>query len=106
MASKAENQPGATQTIAVVRERDDDLASIALTWFVEVTALAAAITFGIFSALPWTAAENAKEQANTANLVALAALCGNIAAQVRPWRRGVIIHSLHSGRTAGQWIQH
>ena len=83
MASKTENQPGNAQTIAVVRERDDDLASIALTWFVQVTALAAAITFGIFSVLSWTAAENAKEQANTANLVALAALCGNVAAQVR-----------------------
>ena len=71
-----------TQTVTILKYRDDDLASIALTWFVQVTALAAVITFGLFSVLSWTVAENAKEQANTANLLALAALCGNVVDQV------------------------
>lgn len=78
-----ENAAVDAQSVTLLRYKiDDDLASIVLTWFVQVTALAAAITFGIFSVLSWTAAENAKEQANTANLLALAALCGNVADQV------------------------
>lgn len=79
---------------------DDDLASVILTWFIQVTGLAAAITFGVFSVLSWSTAQDAKRQANTAieqanyqannaysqansanqqaaaaNLIALAALC-------------------------------
>lgn len=79
MASKYENN---AQQITVVKYRDDDLASIFLTWFIQVTAVAAAITFGNFSVLSWRGAETAKEQANTANLLALAALCRNVNDQV------------------------
>jgi hypothetical protein len=64
----AENPTTNDRNITILRYREDDLASILLTWFVRVTALAAAILFGIFSILSWTAAENVKTQANTANL--------------------------------------
>lgn len=96
----AKNDSSAVQNVTIVRARDDDLAGIVLTWFVQVTALAAAITFGIFSVLSWIVSQKAvdqanaaaqsaqdqanaaQEQANTANLLALAALCANIADQV------------------------
>lgn len=69
--------------------KDDDLAGVILTWFLQVVGLAAAIAFGVFSILSWTTAQDAKQQANTANqqataanLLALAALCGNSIDQV------------------------
>lgn len=102
-ASKQDTAATKTEPVinnsTVIRYRgkeDDDLAGAILTWFIQVTGLAAAVTFGIFSVLSWTTAQDAKHQANTAiqqadtanqeakmaNLLALAALCGNTANEV------------------------
>ena len=56
----------------------DDLATLILNWFIQVTALAAAITFGIFSVLSWIGLERAREQATIANLLALTTLCASV----------------------------
>lgn len=66
--------------------RDESIDQILLTWLIQVTALAAAIVFGVFSILSWvdsqhakaqakTANSLAKSQADTANLLAIAAIC-------------------------------
>ena len=76
--------------------KDDNIPTVILTWFIQVTGLAAGIVFGVFSALAWvnsdtakqqahfanSQAEHANSQAKTANLLALAALCANFAGQV------------------------
>ena len=92
------------QSVAILRYKEDDLAGILLTWFVQVTALAAAITFGVFSVLSWTAAEDAKAQANMANLLALAALCGDAGSQVSILGSGMDCRSLTP--EAGQYVQY
>ena len=85
-----------TSVVRYKGREDEDLAGVILTWFIQVTGLAAAVTFGIFSVLSWTNAQHAKQQADTAiqqagtanqqataaNLLALAALCSNSVDQV------------------------
>jgi hypothetical protein len=66
--------------------RYSSLPDIILTWFIQVVGVIAAIVFGVFAVLSWTEAQDdakrAREQAdafrsqaNTANLIALAAIC-------------------------------
>ena len=63
-------------------QKDENVAFLLLTWFISVTGLAAAIVFGVFSVLSYTNSQKALVQADTASLLALAAVCGNFAAQV------------------------
>jgi len=48
-----------------------------VTLGIALIGLAAAIIFGIFSVFSWLNSQTAKEQANSANLFALAQLCDN-----------------------------
>ena len=64
-------------------DKDDDIYTDLITAFIQVVGLAAAIIFGIFSVLSWKDAQAAKVQAETANTLALAAICAQISSQVR-----------------------
>jgi magnesium-transporting ATPase (P-type) len=66
--------------------RNSTLPDIILTWFIQVVGVIAAIVFGVFAVLSWTEAQDDakrardqaeafRSQANTANLIALAAIC-------------------------------
>jgi hypothetical protein len=79
----AKDEDAVPQTVPVVRIiKDVDYLKLFERWFFNTTALAAAITFGLFSVLSWVVADNAREQANTANVLALAALCASVAHEV------------------------
>lgn len=62
----------------------DDLPDILLTWFIQVTGLAAALIFGVFSILSWVDSQHAKEQAKAANLLAVAAICAQVGVSTTP----------------------
>jgi len=47
-----------------------------LNFFLAFIAIAWAVVFGVFSILSWRSAEKANEQAELANLIALADMCG------------------------------
>jgi hypothetical protein len=64
------------------RDDEDSLPSILLTWFIQVMGLAAALIFGTFSILSWIDAQQAKAQANAANIIALAAMCAQLSTTV------------------------
>jgi hypothetical protein len=66
--------------------RYPSLPDIVLTWFIQVVGVIAAIVFGVFAVLSWTEAQDDakrardqadafRSQANTANSIALAAIC-------------------------------
>ena len=71
-----EDHPARTSEV-----REESLPSILLLWFIQVVGLAAAIIFGVFSVFSWIDAQAAKAQADTANLLALTALCASSANQ-------------------------
>ena len=79
--STLEEEPSGSPNIPLVRVQVFFLL-IGVKWLFKVKALSAAVTFGIFSVLSWTAADGARAQANTANVLALAALCANVADEV------------------------
>jgi hypothetical protein len=59
-AKKPETVSNNATMICEKGKEDDDLAGVILTWFIQVTGLAAAVTFGIFSVLSWSTAEDAR----------------------------------------------
>lgn len=68
----------------MAREEDEeDIYTTIITAFVQIVGLAAAIIFGTFSVLSWKDAQAARIQAETANTLALAAICAQISSQVR-----------------------
>lgn len=71
MASKIEQQ-----STEKADDRSENLATVVLTWFIQVIGVAAAIVFGLFSVLAWTNSQTAKAQAETASVLAFAAICG------------------------------
>jgi hypothetical protein len=46
-----------------------------ITWLIQVIGVSAAVIFGIYTVLSWRDAETAKQQATTASLFSLLALC-------------------------------
>ena len=61
---------------------DEDIYTDIITAFIQIVGLAAAIIFGTFSVLSWKDAQAARTQAETANVLALAAICAQFSSQV------------------------
>jgi ABC-type multidrug transport system fused ATPase/permease subunit len=57
----------------------DSLRQRILLWFLQVFGAIAVVIFGTFSVLAWKDAEQAKAQADIANLVSFLSFCGDVA---------------------------
>lgn len=66
--------------IMTSRHNHRSLPEAILLWFLEVLGAITAILFGIFGVMSWKAADEANSRSDTANLVALVALCAQLEA--------------------------
>lgn len=57
---------------------DRNLPETLTTWFLQVLGAASAVIFGVYGALSWQNSNDAKRQADMANLVSLVALCAQL----------------------------
>lgn len=60
------------------RSNHRSLPEAILLWFLEVLGAVTAILFGVFGVMSWKAADEANSRSDTANLVALVALCAQL----------------------------